>query len=478
MTNRKTTKRALLGSVLALILCFTMLLGSTYAWFTDTDYVAVNSIKSGILDIELLDKDGNSLVGKTLNFFDIDGDPDYADPSELLWEPGATYVLPEVQIKNAGNLALKYHLTINGVVGDAKLLEAIEWTIKIGNTSISADDGTILNGGVVQDNVLLPGEVSSMITIQAHMKEEAGNEYQNLTLSGLGITVLATQVPYENDSFGPDYDQNAEYPTAPVLVNTFAELQYAIDNGQPAKLNADLIPEKGNPKTEVIIEEGQVVVIDLNGHKLGAAEQGQYFGSNWSPIGQNGKPKTHYAIDNYGTLTIVGGGTEGDVIEARGVQNFGTMTVEAGVTIKAKDENAGAAIWNEGDLIVNGAVLEAAATTLAAPAGATCISNQGGNVEINGATVTCKSGAYAIVNGSGNMVINDVTIVDARGGIACNGGTIVINDADVTVNGNTSGWAVYASAGTITINGGTFVNTGAADRLYCTEGTGVIIDNR
>ena len=39
MTNRKTTKRALLGSVLALILCFSMLLGSTYAWFSDTDYV-------------------------------------------------------------------------------------------------------------------------------------------------------------------------------------------------------------------------------------------------------------------------------------------------------------------------------------------------------------------------------------------------------------------------------------------------------
>lgn len=473
MTNRKTTKRALLGSVLALILCFSMLLGSTYAWFSDTDYVAVNKIQSGILDIELLDAEGNNLVGKTLSFKDLDG----TAAKDLLWEPGATYILPEVKIHNAGNLALKYHLTINGVVGDAKLLEAIEWTIKIGDTYISDTDGTILDGGIIKDNVLLPGETSGNITIQAHMKEEAGNEYQNLTLDGLGITVLATQVPYEQDSFGPTYDQNATYPTAPVVVSTLAELQYAIDNGQPAKLGANLKPADISKESTVIIKEGQVAVIDLNGYELGATGK----------INNQGFPvtgRTNYAIDNYGVLTIVGGGVEGEAIVARGVQNFGTMTVAEGVTIQTTDANGGAAIWNESkngvvaDLIINGAKLVATTdTTINELDGPACIINAGGNVEINGAECTSNSFAYAVINQSGNMVINDITVNSERGGIGCYGGTIVINKATVKAKGaQSSGHALYVSGGVVTINGGSFLLNGVEEAYAASPE--MIIDNR
>ena len=35
MTKSKNTKRALLASVLSLMLCAAMLVGSTFAWFTD-----------------------------------------------------------------------------------------------------------------------------------------------------------------------------------------------------------------------------------------------------------------------------------------------------------------------------------------------------------------------------------------------------------------------------------------------------------
>ena len=53
MTKKKQTKRALLSSIVSLILCFTMLLGTTFAWFTDTASTGRNVIKSGNLDIEL-----------------------------------------------------------------------------------------------------------------------------------------------------------------------------------------------------------------------------------------------------------------------------------------------------------------------------------------------------------------------------------------------------------------------------------------
>lgn len=41
------------------------------------------------------------------------------------------------------------------------------------------------------------------------MKEEAGNEYKNLTLDGISITVYATQFTHEFDSFNNTYDEQA-----------------------------------------------------------------------------------------------------------------------------------------------------------------------------------------------------------------------------------------------------------------------------
>ena len=68
MTNRKSTKRALLGSVMAMVLCLAMLIGATFAWFTDTASTGVNKIQAGNLDVQLVDENGNSLEGKTLEF--------------------------------------------------------------------------------------------------------------------------------------------------------------------------------------------------------------------------------------------------------------------------------------------------------------------------------------------------------------------------------------------------------------------------
>lgn len=199
MTKSKSTKKALFGSVVALFLCCTMLIGTTFAWFTDTATTGVNKIQSGTLDVDLVDSKGNSIVGQTLNFKKAAGH----EKEAVLWEPGCTYELDDVYIVNNGNLALKYKIIVNGVVGDAKLLEAIEWTATIGTNDISLTDGLEWH--------LSAGEKSSPIKISGHMKEEAGNEYQNLTLEGVGITVLATQWTEEYDSYTNQYDKDAKF---------------------------------------------------------------------------------------------------------------------------------------------------------------------------------------------------------------------------------------------------------------------------
>ena len=104
MNNRKATKRALLTSVMALVMCVVMLVGTTFAWFTDTARTSVNKIEAGNLDVQLLMKDnaGNwvDAENKALNFL-VNG----AIPSEgtqILWEPGAEYKLPELKVVNNG----------------------------------------------------------------------------------------------------------------------------------------------------------------------------------------------------------------------------------------------------------------------------------------------------------------------------------------------------------------------------------------
>ena len=134
MTNRKSTKRALLGSVMAMVLCLAMLVGSTFAWFTDTASTGVNKIQAGNLDIEIQDENGNAI--KNLAWKTQEGTA-FDEEQNPLWEPGCTYELTPFQIVNNGNLALKYKVAITGINSSAKLNEAIEWTI--GDVAMGAE---------------------------------------------------------------------------------------------------------------------------------------------------------------------------------------------------------------------------------------------------------------------------------------------------------------------------------------------------
>ena len=170
----------------------------------------MNKIQAGTLDVQLLDEDGTSLEGQTLSWKKAADGANQA----VLWEPGCTYELQPIVIKNAGNLALKYKIVISGIQGDAALNNAIEWTITNTSTVTALD----------ADHALAAG-ASDTLTIKGHMREDAGNEYQGLSIDGIGITVVATQYTYESDSNNNQYDVNAEYP---VISN--ADFADAIEN--------------------------------------------------------------------------------------------------------------------------------------------------------------------------------------------------------------------------------------------------------
>ena len=225
MNESTKTKKALRGSLLALFLCIVLLIGTTFAWFTDTASTGVNKIQSGNLDVQLLySTDGTNwhdAEGQTLKFLQKQANGSLVENADILWEPGCTYKLPKIKVVNNGNLALKYKLEVTGIEGDKKLNEVINWTI----------DG----GELDAEKSLTAKAESAAMTIQGHMQESAGNEYQGLSIEGISITVYATQDTVENDSFNNTYDKSATYP-----VKSVAELKESLSNGGTVSVTKDI----------------------------------------------------------------------------------------------------------------------------------------------------------------------------------------------------------------------------------------------
>ena len=317
MNNKRATKRALLTSVTALVMCVVMLVGTTFAWFTDTASTGVNKIQAGNLDVDIIGEDGKSLDGKTLSFKNVN------DKTDILWEPGATFFTQGFQIVNKGNLALKYKVVVSGTTGDAKLLEAIDFAVVTDNTKKDAEavsfaeEGKLLNkGDTAPESAVTDTGAKAYYYLRGHMKEEAGNEYKNLTMDGISITVYATQYTHENDSFGPDYDANATY--YPVL--DAAGMKDALVNGGNIKVDANVDPSEALVATKD-------TTIDMNGKTI-ANTNGVWDvkPNSWSLI----------SAQEGANLTITGNGTfqakENDCY-AVDVQDGATVTIENGTFI-------------------------------------------------------------------------------------------------------------------------------------------------
>lgn len=219
MTKQKSTKHALLLSGLALIMCISMLIGSTFAWFTDSVTTSGNIIKSGKLEVSMDWAEGtedptaaNWKDASKGAIFDYDK-----------WEPGFAQVR-HIKITNDGTLALKYQVNIvaNGYVSE--LAEVID--VYYADPAIQVANRDALSSAEVLgtlDNVLIAandsaaGELlageSHTVTIALKMQETAGNEYQELAIgTDFSIQLVATQYTFENDSFNNQYDAGAEYP--------------------------------------------------------------------------------------------------------------------------------------------------------------------------------------------------------------------------------------------------------------------------
>ena len=335
MNNKKATKRALLTSVMALVMCVVMLVGTTFAWFTDTASTGVNKIQAGNLDVALeyaieWDTEGKvtkweNAEGKTLQFKTADGRTD-----NILWEPGCRYQLPELRVVNKGNLALKYMIKVTGIDGSAKLNKVIDWTI---TDSATGDDiVAVATDTSPAEYKLLNANDAHTLTIMGEMDKNAGNEYQGLSIDGVSVTVYATQMTAEFDSFDNLYDRDAQYPT------DADALQNALTVGGNIVLAGDADPS-------VAIVATKTATINANGKTI--ANTGDVWDkapNSWSLIS---------AREN-ADLTITGNGTfkakENDCYAVDVQDRTATVTIENGTFIG----NIHAVYVYEGTAYING----------------------------------------------------------------------------------------------------------------------------
>ena len=291
--KKSTTKMSLVASIAALVLCCAMLIGTTFAWFTDTASTAVNSIQAGKLDIALemkVNGEWENAEGQMLSWVKATGGED----EDVLWEPGCTYRLPELRIVNNGNLALKYKIRISGIVGDAELLDVISFTYGNG-IDIDAEVS------------LAPNQTTEGFIIEGHMSESAGNEYQGLSIEGIAITVVATQDTVEHDSYNNQYDKNAEYA---IPVATADELTAALANGQNVILTAPIqMPEVIEVKGDITIyggENGKLLVPDNADRVINITENTEPLTLTLSNVDVVGPTSGTYTrgISVYGTQNV------------------------------------------------------------------------------------------------------------------------------------------------------------------------------
>ena len=280
----KSTKRALISSALAILMCVAMLIGTTFAWFTDTASTGVNKIQAGNLDIKVeyrTTADGNwQLLDNATDLFGAEG---------TLFEPGHTRVV-ELRITNAGNLALKYKIGMNVVSETTGINKAgnpykLSDYLKVATTGIQQYNPTDQISSLMEQLIFQKGDfgmwtardfanfeletdsngnvhslqpgAAQILGIKVYMPETVGNEANAISTEkaasiSFGLNVVATQYTTESDSFGTQYDKDATYP---VVVSR---------NELNTSLTLDALKDENGKVSPVEVALGDTSAEDIN----------------------------------------------------------------------------------------------------------------------------------------------------------------------------------------------------------------------
>ena len=466
MTKQKSTKKALISSILSLALCMAMLIGTTFAWFTDEVTSAGNIIKSGTLDVTMDWMDGKNDPSAT--------DAVWTDASTGAifdydkWEPGYTQVR-HIKIANVGTLALKYKLNIiaNGTVSElADVIDVyyMDPAVAVTNRTNLADSNKIGTLSAVLTNLAsdnstatgnLPAGESVIVTLALKMQETAGNTYQNKVIGAdFSVQLVATQLTAEEDSFDNQYDKDASLDF--VSVSNANELKIALAN------KAENIVLTENIETDKTFNVDYATNINGAGHTISRA--GGYTGTVFT-VNANASLTVEDAIVDGGAVWV-------STLADENVSNGGIIAT--GHLISA--ESNAKIILNEGAVLQNND--GAHAVNLGTRIGATLIMN-------GGWIINNRSDSGAIWGG-GHITINEGSKINNNSSTGSAGAIRMVSNCNLTMNGGeisnntaaSSGGAIWGyGSSTYNFNGGKMENNFAAvgGAMYTGDGSVVNI---
>ena len=407
MRNQKSnTRRTLTLSIMAICLCCVMLVGATFAWFTDTATSGVNKIQSGNLDLNV----EYNLTGKVDDWKDLTKDTQLFEGG--LFEPGYTRVVA-FRVKNAGNLALKYavnmnlvsetngtnvynkpfklsdYLTVNTIADataeqfDAAFANrtnsaALDWTTTAFNAALES-----LN---IKDVVLKAdeaGKTGKVLLMQVAMPTDVGNEANAKDANSqpainFGVAFVATQATVERDSYDTQYDKNAAYPVVDP-----ADLKETLKNGGNIAVN-EMIAISGENTAAARNVIAAPTTLTLSAPIVGPAGMGNN--------------NTNFCALIVDADTTINGGPQGGIV--------------------FEDENGGYAInvRKGAKLVINGGTYGAGGTAVQVQEGTVTIN--GGHFEVDpfdepygyGFMLNCIDSAYQ--NGTAKIVVKGGTFVN------------------------------------------------------------------
>ena len=413
----KTVKKALLSSVFALVVCVSMLLGTTFAWFTDSVTSSGNIIQSGTLKVAMYWAEGSEDPASEQTVWEDASSG--AIFNHTNWEPGFSQAR-HVRITNDGTLGFKYQVRIVTHEEVSALAEVIDVYYFKDATQLTEDSaevgerlGTLVE--VLENKELINGRLaansSSAFSLVFKMRESAGNEYQGLTVGEFLVQIVATQLADE------------------------ATIDDALIAEILSKGGVIDLPQNKNIDMYVSIADGISVQMNLNDNAV------------------------NNSIVNRGELNVSGGSI---VVAAAGLENLGSATLED-VVMHAGSAADYAAIGRAGsETVLNNVDIKSAGGAVGAVGGGKVVFN-GGSVDVNSTSTSGRYLFYAEGEGS------EITI---------NGGSFDFNKSQnqkrayvyagegttVYINGGTFGKASTRSgytdgilgSGTVIITGGTF----------------------
>ena len=328
MTNKKSTKKALLMSALSLLLCCSMLIGTTFAWFTDEVNSGTNIIAAGNLDVALYhtdDKVSNEEVTSSTMLFD--------DVSPKLWEPGAV-AYEILTVKNEGSLALKYQLSVifdnatktpaGKTLADALQVAVVdEAELTSRENAIAAGEGKWQKLASFDLTGTLEAEASETYGIVIYWQPTSNDNDFNMNngidtvLSiDLGVKLSATQLMHENDSYGPDYDEDALDCDVLATPETINEILATVEPGTVIGLSAGKYGTIKLTQSNLTLVSNSAVVgqLDLN-EQDSITIDGLTFDAATAQVAYNAGGKDSGYVTNLTDGKFNNGGSVGVVIK-------------------------------------------------------------------------------------------------------------------------------------------------------------------